>query len=274
MTPDYFRVMGIPVKRGRLFTDADRSDTPPVLVLSESAAQTLFPGDDAIGKRVRVGDPASGPWRTIVGIAGNVLHANLTDPPTLEMYLPQSQMTDSYLVLAVKTSSPRPDATLGPIREIVRALDAGVPVYDVATMRDLVDRAAADRRFVMRLLMGFAALAVLLAALGLYGVVAYTVAQRTREIGVRMALGAAPRDILRLVFESGALTVAGGLLAGVACALATMRLLRTLLFDVSATDPITLLAAAGALAAVAFVAHWIPARRALRIDPMEALRTE
>jgi len=278
VTPDYFRVFGIPLLKGRLITDADRANSQPVLVISETTAKTLWPREDPIGRRVRIGDASTGPWRTIVGVAGDVRHTSLAAAPTLQMYLAQAQVTDSYLVLAVRgaLSEPASAATsLAPqIRAVFREMDPAVPIYDVATMEELAGKSVAERRFVMRVLGGFAALALLLAAVGLYGVVSYTVAQRTREVGVRLALGARPADILRLVFQSGAATVGAGLGVGVAAALVAMQSMRALLFDVSASDPAMLAGAAGALAAVAAAAHLVPARRALRVDPVIALRQE
>ena len=278
VTPDYFRVLGIPLLEGRLITGADLADSLPVLVISESTAKALWPGEDPIGRRVRIGDASSGPWRTIVGVAGDVRHASLAAPATLQMYLAQAQVTDSYLVLTVRGGFPASSAattSLAPqIRAVLRELDPAVPIYAVATMEELAGKSVAERRFVMRVLGGFAALALLLAAVGLYGVVSYTVAERTREVGVRVALGARPADILELVFRSGATTVGAGLAVGVAAALVAMQSMRALLFDVSASDPATLAGAVVALSAVAIAAHVVPARRALRVDPVIALRQE
>jgi putative ABC transport system permease protein len=274
VTPDYFRVLGIPVLEGRLITGADRADSLPVIVISEATAKALWPGEDPIGRRVRIGDASSGPWRTIVGVAGDVRHTSLAAPPTLQMYLPQAQVTDSYLVLTVREGFPAASSLAPQIGAVFREMDPAVPIYSVATMEELAGKSVAERRFVMRVLGGFAALALLLAAVGLYGVVSYTVTQRTREVGVRMALGARPADILRLVLRSGAATVATGLAVGVTAALLAMQSMRALLFDVSAFDPATLAGSVAALSAVAIAAHIIPARRALRVDPVIALRQE
>ncbi len=274
VTPDYFRVMGIPLKRGRLITEADRAASLPVIVVAESTARRVWPGQDPIGQRIRVGSASDGPWRTVVGVAGDVRHADLAAAPTLQMYMAQAQSTDSFLVLTVRSANGNP-ATLAPaIREVLHRIDPAVPVYAVATMEELVSKTVADRRFVLELLGAFALMSLLLAAVGLYGVVAYLVTQRTRELGVRVALGATPADIVRLVLGSGVATVLAGLAAGTAAALLMNRFLDTLLFDVSAADPVALVTATAALAAVATVAHVLPALRALRINPVAALREE
>jgi len=273
VTPDYFRTMGIPLRRGRLFTEADRADSMPVMVVSETTARTIFPGRDPIGERVKVGGTER-PWRTIVGIAGDVRHVDVAVGATPQMYLPQSQMTDGGFTLVVRSSHGKPESLTQPIRDVIRSLDPGLPIYDVATMTELVGRSAAPRRFVMRLLAGFAAAALLLAAVGLYGVVSHGVGQRTREIGIRVALGARRADVMRLVFSSGAATVGAGLAVGVAAAVALMRFLRSVLYEVSPSDPVALAGAAVVLALVALAAHWLPARRAARLDPVAALKSE
>ena len=188
------------------------------------------------------------------------------------MYLPQAQVTDGFLVLVARAADPR--GLAAPLRRGVRELDRSVPIYDVATMDELVARAAAEPRFVMRLLSGFAALALALAAVGLYGVVAYAVAERRREIGIRIALGATPRDVQRLVLRTGATTVAFGLLAGLGASFVLLRLLRSVLFGVGAHDPVTLSCAGALLALVALAAHWGPIRQARRVDPMASLRAD
>jgi putative ABC transport system permease protein len=190
------------------------------------------------------------------------------------MYLPQSQVTDSYLVMTVRTAANQPGALAAQVRAVVRELDSSVPIHSVTTMEALVGKAVAERRFVLQLLGGFASIALLLAAIGLYGVVSYTVSQRTREVGLRVALGARRLDILRLVLGSGAATVAAGLAAGLVAAALTTRFLDALLFDVQASDPWTLGGAVVILTIVALGAHLLPARRALRVDPVIALRQE
>ncbi|MET0618998.1 MAG: ABC transporter permease [Thermoanaerobaculia bacterium] len=274
VTLEYFRAMGIPIRRGRPFTAEDRIDSPAVMIVSEATAKSLFPGRDPIGERVRIGAHDEGPWRTIVGVAGDVRHVDVALAPTPQMYLPQTQMTDGMLTLVVLARTESPARLTESIRSAMRALDAGVPVYDVASMSERVARSAAPRRFVMQLLGAFALAALALAALGLYGVVAHSVGQRTREIGIRMALGATPRDIARLVLVGGSGLIAAGLAAGLLGALGASRFLSAILYEVRPGDPVSLAAAAAVLAAAAFAAHWLPARRAARLDPMTALRTE
>jgi predicted permease len=274
VTPDYLRAMGIPLLRGRGIAPSDRADSEAVMLVSQSAVRDFWRGADPIGDRVRIGDPDNGPWRTVVGVVGDVRHFDAASPSRPQMYLPQSQVTDSFLVLAVRAPGANPAAVADAVRAALRGLDPTVPIYDVATTRELVERSAAPRRFVMRLLAAFAAGALLLAALGIYGVVSHAVGQRTREIGIRVALGATPSDIRRLVFSSGAAVIASGLVAGVVAALAVMRLLRAVLYEVSPRDPVALATAAAILGAVALAAHWLPARRAARVAPVEALREE
>jgi predicted permease len=272
VTPDYFRTMQIPLVRGRLFTAADRATTLPVMVVSEATANLGWPGRDPISRRVRIGSTDT-PWRTIVGIVGDVRHTALDAAVRPQMYLPQSQLTDSFLVLAVRARTPV--APLVPaIRGIIRGLDPAVPVYDVQLLSELVDRSVAGRRFVMGLLSGFAAIALLLAAMGLYGLGAYTVSERQREVAIRVVVGACRRDVVRLILGSALRTVTAGLLVGLLAALALVRGLDALLFGVTPTDPGTLAGAVLLLTAVAFLAHWVPVRRALRVDPAMALRQE
>ena len=274
VTADYFGVMGIPLKRGRLFTETDTVRSEPVLIVSESTERALFRDEDPIGQRVRIGSAERGPWRTIVGVVGDVHHSDLTAPATPQLYVPQAQFTDSYVVLTVKAATRDPVAIVPALRAVVRQLDPTVPIYDVASLDELVARSFAQRRFVMTMLSGFALLALLLAAVGLYGVVAYSVAERTREVGVRMALGARAIDIVRLVLGSGAIVVLAGLAAGVLGAALLTRFLGTLLFGVHALDPAALGGAVVALFTIAALAHSVPLRRALRVDPAVALRRD
>jgi putative ABC transport system permease protein len=274
VTPDYWRLMGIPVLAGRTFTDADTAASQPVMVISASTAKQVWGAESPIGAQVRMGDSTTGPWRTVIGVVADVHHEDLTAAPTAALYTPQTQSTDSFLVALIKSSTAEPEALVGPARAIFRSLDPAVPIYDVATLPALVARSSADRLFVMRLLAAFAGVAVFLAAIGLYGVVSHGVAQRTREVGVRVALGAQPRDVLTLVLAGGAKLIAAGVLGGIVAAGLATRALGTLVFGVSPMDPLTFAAAAAVLIAVALGAHVLPVRRALRIDPAAALRSE
>ncbi|HET7697365.1 MAG TPA: ABC transporter permease [Vicinamibacterales bacterium] len=274
VTPDYWGLMGIPVLAGRTFTEADTAAAQPVLVISESTARQVWGGDSPLGAQVRMGNSERGPWRTVVGVVADVHHDDLTASPAPAMYTPQTQFTDSFLVALVKSATLDPATLVAPVRAVFRSLDPSVPIYDVATLPELVAKSSAERQFVMRLLAAFAAVAVFLAAIGLYGVVSHGVAQRTREVGVRVALGAQRRDVLALVLAGGARLVAAGVAAGMAAAALATRSLGTLVFGVSPLDPLTFGAAAVMLTVVALGAHILPIRRALRIDPAAALRSE
>jgi predicted permease len=274
VTPDYLRVMGLPLKAGRFFTDADATSSQPVLVISESTAKQVWGAENPIGSQVRVGAAERGDWRTVIGVVADANHDDVTAPPLAAMFTPQTQMADSYLVAVIKAESAQGDSLVTAVRGVLHDLDPSVPVYDVATLEALVSAAAGQRVFVMRLLAGFAVVAVLLAAIGLYGVVSYGVSQRRREVGVRVALGAQPKDVLRLVLSSGLALVAAGIVTGLVAAALATRFLDALVFGVSPTDPVTFIAAAAVLMVVALAAHWVPIRRALRVDPAIALRQD
>jgi predicted permease len=274
ITPDYLSVMQVPLLAGRGFTPADTPAAQPVILVSESTARAVWGSSNPLGARVRIGRSATGRWWTVVGVVADVHFDDLAVPVAPAMYTPEPQIPSAYLTAVVKASAGDGSRLAGPVRGALRQLDSTVPVHAVAPLSALVQRSAAQRRFVMQLLAGFAGVAVLLAAIGLYGVVAYRVTQRTREVGVRIALGARPRDVARLVLSDGLQLVALGELAGLAGAAACTRLLGTLVFGVSPVDPASFAAAAGVLAAVALLAQYLPVRRALRIDPARALRAE
>ena len=274
VTPGYHEMLGIPLLAGRTLTGADTETSQPVVVISASTARLVFGNDSPLGAQVRIGNATTGPWRTIVGVVADVHHDDVTGPPRAGLYTPQTQFTDSFLVALVKVAGADPLSVAAAARQVIRSMDANVPVYRVAALPSLVAEASSQRTFVMRLLGGFALVAVLLAAIGLYGVVSYGVALRTREVGVRMALGAQRMDVLRLVLAGGAKLVALGVIAGLAGAAASTRLMGTLVFGVSPVDPLTFAVAVLVLVAVALLAHWLPIRRALRIDPALALRAE
>jgi putative ABC transport system permease protein len=210
----------------------------------------------------------------VIGVVADTHHFDVTSPMSGSLYLPQTQFTNSYLVAVIKAATDDPASLATPVRSVLHSLDPTVPVYDVVTVDELVAAAGAQQVFVMRLLSGFAVVAVLLASIGLYGVVSYTVAQRTREVGIRVALGATPRDVIRLVLSRGTVLIGAGIGIGVAAARLTTPYLGALVFGVSPVDPVAFTAAVLVLSAVALAAHLVPVRRALKVDPATALRQE
>jgi len=284
-SPDYFRAMGIPLVRGRWFTDKDSRSGPRVAIVDESLARRLFPNGDALGKRVAFEfrhDPANPDpaWREIVGIVPHVRHYGLaSEPPFVQLYTPFDQPPRYYeerhptMSLFVRTSLPT-DSLTAAIRREVSQIDRDIPVYGIETMKTYIRQETEQPRLSVILLSGLGGLAMVLAVIGIYGVVSYSVAQRTQEIGVRMALGATRRDVLRLVVGQAFLLILAGIVIGVAGALALGSTLRSMLYDMSPRDPATLAAIAAVLAVVGLIASVMPARRATRVDPLVALRTE
>jgi putative ABC transport system permease protein len=267
----YRRAMRIPLLRGRDLTAYDQAGAPAVVLVNRTFAERVWPGQEALGKRVQLGDPA-GPWRTVVGIVGDVRHQGLDLPVALQLYLPEPQWVDSDMTLVVRAKAD-PRLLTAAVRGAVREVDPDRPVSNVATMDQLMQVSVARRLLTLRLLLIFAAIAVLLAMVGIYGTLSYAVAERTREIGVRMALGAPRRSIVVLIVGGGALNVGAGLALGTALALAASRFLSGLLFGVTAQDPPTYAGLALLLAMVALLAAWLPARRAARLDPLIATRS-
>jgi putative ABC transport system permease protein len=291
--PGYLETMRIPVVRGRGITDADRLGTLPVVVINEYFAARHWPGEDPIGKRISLRDPARNEWMTVVGVTANAVRAEWTAEAAEEMYLPylQSKMYlenpgahVSYMTLVVRracggrgepSASTCDPASLAPaIRRAVWSVNANIPVSDVRTMDDVVAGATAQPRFTLVLLVTFASLALVLATLGIYGVTNYAVSRRTHEIGVRIALGARSADVTRLVVGQGMVVVLAGAAFGVLGAFGLTRLMTRILYGVASTDVLTFVAAPVLLTVVAAVASWLPARRAARIAPVEALRAE
>jgi putative ABC transport system permease protein len=286
VTSDYFRALGIPLVKGRAFTDRDNREGPRVAIINETMARRYWPAEDPIGKRVALVfeslrffpnrppelDLAQG-LREIVGVVADVKHLGLEAAPVPEMFTPFLQRPVRDLALVVRASSD-PTNLIGGVRRAVLDLDKDQPISNISTMTDVLSRAVATPRFNALLIGLFAALALALGTVGLYGVIAYSVAQRTHEIGVRMALGAGEREILRLVLVRGLTLTLIGVAAGLAAALALTRLMANLLFGVKPTDPATFAGVALLLTAVALAACYVPARRATKVDPIIALRYE
>jgi putative ABC transport system permease protein len=272
ISPNYFHVMQVPLLRGREFSDADSESGPKVCVISSSLAQQLFPTESPLGRRIVIGYPTDAS-REIVGIVGDVKDTELSARQAAQIYVPFVQNPFWAADIAVRTQG-NPSALAGALREQIRAIDSALPVAEVRPMSEVIGSSIAQPRFRTALLSLFGAAALLLAAIGIYGVLAYTVAQQTREIGIRMALGANPARVLRLVLARGLRLAGAGTVIGLLAALLLTRLLGSLLFDVSASDPLTFAAVTGLLLAVALLACYVPARRAMRVDPMVALRYE
>jgi predicted permease len=273
---DYFRAMQIPLLRGRLFGEQDIRTAPRVVVIDERMADDLWPNEDPIGRRVRRGGfdaSSTAPWMTVVGVVGRIKQDALDGDSRMAMYLPHLQGPTRAMNVVVKGGT-APEALAETVRQQIRAIDADLPMYRVKSMDDRVADSLAERRFSMLLLALFAALALGLAVIGVYGVMAYYVSQGTRDLGVRMAVGASPAAIVRLVVGQGAALAAAGVSIGLAGALAFTRLIEGLLFGVAAIDPITFVVAPLGLGLVAVLAGYLPARRAARIDPTIALRAE
>ena len=274
VTPDYFRALGARVREGRAFADTDGAGAPEVVLLNRSLARRLYGGGTAVGRRIRLVNPEQGGgWRTVVGVVDDVRYSGLDDPGEAALYTPFAQTPFLWTYVMVRTAVP-PMTVAGAVREAVRAVDPGVEAAGVRPMTEVVADTVAQPRFNVLLLSAFATLALVLAAVGIYGVVSYSVAQRTREIGIRMALGATPGHVLRLVTGEGLRLALAGVLVGLAGAAAATRVLTTLLFEVRPTDLVTHVGAAALLVLVAAAASALPALRATRVAPVSALRME
>jgi predicted permease len=274
---DYFKTMGIPVRQGRVFDEKEQIDSPPVVIVNERFAGKYFPGQNVIGKRIMPGfsaDDNGEKMREIVGVVGNVKHLSLKNEDSPEMYLAQTQIPFSSPAIVIRTKVSNPNALTNSVRTELAALDTTIPLTSVQVFDEYISRSLARPRFNTLLLSIFAGTALLLTAIGIYGVMAYSVAQRTSEIGIRIALGAGKASIFRLVVGQAMMLVAISLVAGVAGAFAATRLLNSLLFGVGASDPFTFIAIVLLVSVVAFLAAWLPARRATRVNPIIALRAE
>jgi predicted permease len=275
VSPGFLKTFGIPLLAGRDFDERDGFDKPTVVILSKSTAHKLYPGgEDPIGKQIFFGtDNNTGLPCEVIGIVGDVRSVQLDKANDIEFYRPWPQRSTPFLAIAVKTAF-KPDAAAGTVRSALSKVDPALPIVQPGTMNEVIDQSLGQRRLTMTLLGVFAGIALVLAMVGIYGAVAYTVEQRTGEIGVRMALGAQTADVLRLVVRQGMSPVIIGLGLGIAAALALGRLLTTQLYEVSSTNPVLLGATSATLAVVALLACLIPARRASLVNPIEALRTE
>jgi putative ABC transport system permease protein len=271
-SPSYFRTLGVPLVNGRFFTAQDTEASGLVVIINQTLARLYMDNENPLGKRIR----AMGDWRIVIGVVGDVKQGGLTRSVMPELYIPytqsQSSQTLNMSFVAQATSNP---TNLAPeIRNAVLAVDPALPIYDVKTMEAVIANSTLDRRLNLILLSIFAALALILAIVGIYGVMSYSVAQRTQEIGVRMALGARPLDILKLIIGEGAALTMIGVGVGLICAFGLTRLMSSLLYGVSANDPITFLLLSLLLIVVALFASYLPARRATRVDPTKAIRNE
>jgi len=276
VSPGYLRTLGVRLLGGRDFTDADSETAPKVALVNARLARDLFPGQDPVGKRFINGrpDPARKPvWITIVGVVDDTRMYGLANPSRLEVYRPLVQGSPDEMDLIVK-SRIEPASLTSSIRGVLASIDRDQPISSISTMDQLVQQSVGSRRVTLVLLGLFSGLALLLSGIGIYGVISYSVAQRTREIGIRMALGAGQEEVMKMILLQGARIAAAGLIIGMLAAFGLTRYLATLLFSVSPGDPSTFAMVALVLALVALLACYIPARRTLRVDPMTALRYE
>jgi putative ABC transport system permease protein len=274
VSPDYFRTLETPLKRGRFFTDADDRQAPQVVLIDEALAERYFNNRDPVGMRIKRGGPASeAPWMTVVGVVGNVKTDGFDQPDQPHLYHALFQNPAYAMAIYLRTDV-TPLSLTQAVREQVRVLDRDLPVFGERTMAQVAAESVSRRKFAMQLVGLFGVLALLLAGVGIYGVIAYSVTQRTREIGIRVALGANRSAILRWVLKQGMILTVAGVVVGLLGALALTRLLRSLLFGVGPADVVTYGVLAILLTIVALIACYVPARRATKVDPLVALRHE
>jgi putative ABC transport system permease protein len=271
-TPDYFTTVQTPVRAGRAIERTDRTGAPLVALINQTMASALFPGEDPVGKRLRlISTEQSNDWRTIVGVVGDINFQGLSEDPIPTIYTPFAQTPFMWLYFMAR---PATNTVASAVRSAVTSVHPSLSAGNVRKMDDVVAGTVAEPRFRTWLVSSFAALALLLAAIGIYGVIAYSVVQRTHEIGVRMALGADARDVLTFVVREGVMMAALGAIVGLAAAAAMTGWMSSLLFGVTPRDPVAFGIAAATLLIVAALASYLPARRAIRIEPLQALRTE
>jgi putative ABC transport system permease protein len=272
VTGGFFLTMGIPLMQGRDFDETDRAGSSPVAIVNEELARRAWPGRSAIGKQLRVFGPPE-VWVTVVGVVGNAKQFTISEPVAAQLYQPKAQSPGIFSSVLARTEED-PTMLEDQLRKAIWAVDRDQPVWKIRSMRFLVDRDVAPQRFTTMLTVSFALLALLLAVVGVYGVMSYAVAQRTREIGIRMALGAGRGQVVRMVVMRGLWIIGVATTLGLATSYAAARFIRSQLFGVSATDLVTFVVVPIALAAVATLACYLPARRAARVDPVVALQTE
>jgi predicted permease len=279
VSPTFFETMGIRLLRGRLFTTSDMAESaPPVVIVNETLARRIWPNEDPIGKRLKFGfpedrDDEGKPWREVVGVVNDVKMNGVDQAVSMQTYLPYSQLPNRAVALVVRTEGSAA-AVATAIEQAIHSVDKDVPVFSIRTMDQILGNSLAQRRLTLVLLASFAALALLLATIGIYGVISYAVRQRTHELGIRMALGAQARDVVRLIVTQGLKLTLIGIGLGLAGAFALTRWMESLLFGVRPIDALTFGSIAVGLALVALLTCWIPARRATKIDPLIALRCD
>ena len=269
----YFETVGLPLLAGRTFSSSDREDAAPVAIASTSLVRKYWPGETGLGKRLRFGDNPTDPWITVVGVVGDSRQLGLDKDPPPVLYIPYQQFPLPFMNLAVRSTAPDA-AVVNLMREVVTAADPHLPPGEVASLEAIIDRSIAEPKFRTLLLSAFAVTALVLAAVGVYGLISYSVAQRRREIGIRVALGAQPAQVIMPVVREGLTLALTGAAIGLAGAFAGARVIARFLFGVSPVDPITFAAVSVLMIAIALLATYIPSRRALGVDPIEALRTE
>ena len=271
ISPEYFGVIKAPLIAGRPFNEFDKRESQPVAIVNQAAERRYWGGRNPIGSRINIGDPDSPTWLTVVGIAGDIRTAELTSELAAEIYLPHTQSSNRAMSLIIRTASD-PISLAPAVRSAAHEVDRDRPLWNLSSMRQLISDSVAGRRFNTTLILVFAAVALALALTGIYGVFSYAVAERTQEIGIRMALGASRRGVVRLVVKQGVTVAIVGVVIGIAGGLALTKLLSSMLFEVEPTDPYTFAACAVVMVVVAVGATWFPASRASRVDPMITLR--